>query len=446
VNAIWLLMGLLLLSYIGSFLVGGRALRGVGLPSGAEYVVLGFVLGPHVLGLLDRSSLDAFEPVANVSLGWLALVIGLDYGFVQGRRLRASRMALGLLVALITGALIAFAVVAFVTQFTPLRGVERALLAGGVAAACAETTRHAILWVMQRHEASGKISNLIAELAAADDLVPLLGMAVVFAMKPTAGALMSIPFWGWTVITAAIGVVLGGIAVALLGSDFRLIQSWSVLIGTSLLTVGMSSRVGLSPLFATFVMGITIASISRHRAEITAMVAPSERPVLLPALLLAGAHVDFRAAPYLPWIVGIAVVVRVLAKVGLGSLVRLALPDARGSGRLFGFGLLSSGALAMSIGLAFALQFPGPIGDTVLAAAAVVTVFGEFVGPAALRSSLRFAGEITVVEPSSEAAVKESADADEDRDSTEDSVDEMDGPPRTGGSAESTPIGEVATK
>lgn len=424
-NALWLLMGLLVLSYIGSFLVGGRALRGVGLPSGAEYVVLGFVLGPHVLGLLDRSSLVAFEPIANVSLGWLALVIGLDYGFVRGRRLRPSRMALGLLVALITGGLIAAAVAVFVTWFTPLRGVERALLVGGVGAACAETTRHAILWLMQRHDANGKLSNLIAELAAADDLVPLLGMAVVFAMKPTAMALTSIPFWGWTAITAATGVALGGIAVALLGSDFRLIQSWSVLIGTSLLTVGMTSRVGLSPLFAAFVMGITIASISRHREEIIAMVAPSERPVLLPALLLAGAHVNFRSASYLPWIVGIAVVVRVIGKVGMGSLLRLVIPEARSSGRLFGFGLLSSGALAMSIGLAFALQFPGPIGDTVLAAAAVVTVFGEFVGPAAMRSSLRVAGEIAAAEPSTESEAKEGAGADQDLGPT----DELDASP-----------------
>ena len=71
-NALLLLMGLLVLSYIGSFLVGGRALRGVGLPSGAEYVALGFLLGPHVLGIVERSMLVSFEPIVQVALGWLA--------------------------------------------------------------------------------------------------------------------------------------------------------------------------------------------------------------------------------------------------------------------------------------------------------------------------------------------------------------------------------------
>ena len=43
-EGIWLLLGLLLIAYLGSNLVGGRAIRGFGLPSGSEYLVLGFAL------------------------------------------------------------------------------------------------------------------------------------------------------------------------------------------------------------------------------------------------------------------------------------------------------------------------------------------------------------------------------------------------------------------
>jgi hypothetical protein len=41
VNAVLLLTGLLVLAYLGSFLVGGRTVRGAGLPSGVEFVALG---------------------------------------------------------------------------------------------------------------------------------------------------------------------------------------------------------------------------------------------------------------------------------------------------------------------------------------------------------------------------------------------------------------------
>jgi Kef-type K+ transport system membrane component KefB len=180
----------------------------------------------------------------------------------------------------------------------------------------------------------------------------------------------------------------------LLGSDFRLIQSWGVLLGTSLLTMGMSARVGMSPLLSTFAMGVTIAAVSRHRDEIVAMVAPTERPVILPALLLAGAHVNPKAAPFLPWVVAIAIAARIFGKLATGLVVRAVSPFARGTTPLLGIGLLSSGSVAMSVGLAFAMRFPGPIGHSVLFTAAAAAVLGELVGPPALRAALRRAGEL----------------------------------------------------
>jgi hypothetical protein len=44
--------------------------------------------------------------------------------------------------------------------------------------------------------------------------------------------------------------------------------------------------------------------------------------------------------------------------------------------------------------LAFALRFPGAIGDTVLVAAVMSATVGEFVGPVRLRRTLERAGEI----------------------------------------------------
>ena len=72
-DGIWLLLGLLLLAYLGSNLVGGRAIRGFGLPSGSEYLVLGFALGPHVLDVLGRSLAHTFEPVVLPGLLRLTL-------------------------------------------------------------------------------------------------------------------------------------------------------------------------------------------------------------------------------------------------------------------------------------------------------------------------------------------------------------------------------------
>jgi hypothetical protein len=407
-NGLLLLMGLLVLSYIGSFLVGGRAIRGFGLPSGSEYLVLGFVIGPSVLGLVERSMLDAFEPIADVALGWLSLVLGLDYAFLGRRRVKLSSFVAASFIALLTGGAVAAAEFFLLSHFTAFRGIELILICGGTGAACAETTRHAVRWVVERHRAEGRLSDLLGEIADSDDLVPFVAVAILFALVPAEHVRIAIPELGWAGITIGIGLLVGAIAAALLGREFRLHESWGVLLGTSLFAIGLAARLNLSFISVMFFMGITLAALSRHREEVAAMAAPTERPVLLPALLLAGARINPQATPGLWWIVGAALAARIAAKLVSGWILWVGFLPARRAGATLGLGLLSTGALAMAIGLSFALRFPGPVGDTVLVTVAVITVFGEFVGPGRLRASLLRAGEITEIK----AAPPETAEGD----------------------------------
>jgi hypothetical protein len=395
VNAIWVLMGLLLLAYVGSFLFGSHAIRGIGLPSGAEYVVLGFLIGPGVLGLLERSTLRDFDPFAHVALGWLVFVVGATYGTTQGRRVPARRLVAGWISTLFTGGLVGGAVWLLLPWVARSLGpLDRLLIAGGVGTAAAETTRYAVRWVVERHHAAGPVSDLIGEIAEGDDLVPLLAVAVLFALAPTKLA-VPVSRLGLVGLTLGIGAVLGAMAAALLGRTFRIAETWGVLFGVSLLGVGISERLELSIITTMFALGVTLSILSPHRRELAAMLAPTERPVMLPALLLAGAHVDFGAAPWLPYVLALSVAARVAGKwlVGLGMLA--VSRTARPAGARLGLGLLPAGALSMSVGLAFALRFHGAVGAVVLAAATAITLFGEFVGPASLRAALARAGEIS---------------------------------------------------
>jgi hypothetical protein len=398
-NALLLLMGLLVLSYIGSFLVGGRALRGFGLPSGIEYVALGFAVGPTALGLVDRTMLEAFEPLTHVALGWLALILGLDYAFLGRRRVRLSSFVAANLAALLTGSAIALAEYLLLDHFHALHGTDLLLVAGGIGTACSETTRHAVRWVVERHKAEGPLSDLLAEIAECDDLLPLVATALLFALAPASPTRFVIPEMAWGGVTVGLGILMAVIASVLLGREFRLNESWGVLLGTSLLGVGLSARLNLSPLSVMFCMGIAVSLISRHREELAVMVGPTERPVLLPALLLAGARIDPPAAGILPLVVGTAVAARIGAKTLAGLFFYAGSRTARRAGPGIGLGFLSSGQLAMTIGLSFALRFPGMVGNTVLATVVGVTLVGELVGPASLRAALTAAGEIADATP-----------------------------------------------
>ena len=392
-NAVLLLMGLLVLSYLGSLLFTGR--HGAGLPSGVEYVALGFLLGPGALNMVGGDMLASFEPVVQVALGWLAFAVGLDFGYAGDKRVRFGSLLLGTLGALVTGGAVAAATWGALRLFdlgaTP---TDRILLAGGVGAACSETTRHAVRWVVERQKARGPLAERLNEIAHADDLLPLLVVAVLFALKPTPDVIVPLAVRDWPAITVGIGLLLGGGAALLVRSELKLDETWAVLFGVTLLAIGATARLALSTLTASFFLGMAMAALSKHGRELRGMVAPTERPVLLPALVLAGAHIDFHSTPKLALLAAVAIGARLVAKVALGWLLAAASPVARKAGGLVGLSLMSSGALAISIGLAFALRFPGWVGDTVLVIAALSATFGEFVGPARLRRSLDRAGEI----------------------------------------------------
>src|SRR5205085_4521956 len=127
------------------------------LPSGVEYLGLGFAVGPQMLGLVERPMIVEFEPVVRVALGWLAFVVGLDFGRVEGRRVRTGSMALGIAGAALTGVGVAAATYQAL-QIIHVPGLDRdsaMLLAGGAGAVTAETTRFAVQWVTSRWSAKG---------------------------------------------------------------------------------------------------------------------------------------------------------------------------------------------------------------------------------------------------------------------------------------------------
>jgi Kef-type K+ transport system membrane component KefB len=177
-------------------------------------------------------------------------------------------------------------------------------------------------------------------------------------------------------------------------SEMSMTDTWSTLFGVSLLVIGTAARFALSTLTASFVMGLTVSALSSRRNRLRVMVGPTERPVLLPALVIAGARLDFRTTAALPWLAAAAVGARFVAQLVGGWILAAGWRTARGAGPLVGLSFCTSGALSMAIALAFAFRFPGFVGDTVLAVAVVSAIVGEFVGPARLRRSLQRAREL----------------------------------------------------
>jgi hypothetical protein len=267
---------------------------------------------------------------------------------------------------------------------------------------CSETTRHSVRWVVERYGAKGPLADLAADTARASALFAALSFAVVNAWLSGA-ALQGFSVSGRVFVSLGLGVVLGFTAALLLGREFRRDESWGILLGTSLLGTGAAARLNLSPISATFAMGLTLAIVSRHRLDIKAMVTPTEKPVLLPVLLLAGAYVNVKLPIPLLVLVATALVAKLLARVFCGGLLSVTNKSVSGVGLEFGGSMLSCGALGLAVALALSVRQPGVLADAVLLLASVSVLLGEWVGPGALRRALARAGEIKPEVPAEDA-------------------------------------------
>jgi hypothetical protein len=397
-SGIALLLGLLVLSYLGGILRGGRTIQGFGLPSGSEYLCLGFVLGAHVLDLIPEALLVTFRPLLLVGASWIALVAGLGYTRIGARRITAASALVGIfssaLVGLAVGALVWFAL----PHLLPELGSERVTIAGGMAVVSCASTRHAVRWVVLRYAAKGPLSDALADYARVSALVPILGLSLLLAQVPEPG-LVQLGFAGRVAATWAIGIALGLVGVLLIGRGISRDESWGVIVGTFLLTVGVAAQLGLSGVAASFALGITLGLLSSRRGELVRMVRPTESAVHLPLAVLAGALVSLHETPLVWLLIPLGVCARLLAELIRGVLLSFTLSAARPAGPLVGLGLMSMGevTLACAVSLVLSLQSPGLA--SVFAVAAVSVLVGELVGPLALRRALRRANEVEAGEP-----------------------------------------------
>lgn len=355
--------------------------------SGAEYLLLGILLGPQVSGILSRDTVESFAPIATLSLGWMAALLGAQLVLPRLVRIPAVLYRVALVESLMTlsfvGGLLTVALwLGFdvtlgeaVVAATTLGSVAVASASAGVAIVARQLGRQSP--VVRQLEVSTGVNAVIAVVAS----------GILFAIIHPTPRTVARPLTPteWAVVTIAIGVVGGALFHLFLGTERKVDRHFISLAGALILVSGAATYLRLSPLLAAICFGAVLANTTRNRAEIIAALERVERPLYFALLVLAG-------AAWLPsvrtWVLTVLLflLARVAAKIGAGRLA------ARWNGMLpalgphWGRGLLGQGGIALAVALSYLYQDEVPLPNLVFTAAVASVLLTDVMSARFVRS------------------------------------------------------------
>ncbi|KJV33962.1 Na/H+ antiporter [Aquitalea magnusonii] len=359
------------------------------LPAMTGYVLIGLIIGPASLHILNEDLLRAADLFVNLALG-LAL-------FESGRRvdLRWLRAERTLLLSTLTYCLLVFAALYTLLVFAGLDWQTSTTMAAiGMA-----SSPIVILEMMREGRAEGQVSDRLATATALSSLLSLLVFAIalgsthLFRQQPSADSLLT-PAW-LILGSSLLGLLAGVLAIALnhwLGHQRQ--HRTVLLFGLITLLVGLAVMLGTLPSLALLVFGLATRNLRGGESISEPDLLTGSHFFFVAFFVAAGAWLQPQALAS-HWPLAIAYL---LLRTGIAMLFWFALAPAncltRRRGLWLGLALnpLSGGsAMLLSMGsLALGAQ-----ANNAAASLMAVLVISELAGPWLCRLALQQAGELS---------------------------------------------------
>jgi len=356
--------------------------------SGAEYLVLGVLLGPQITGLFSPAALEAFHPIVVLGVGWMGITTAIPLRLQQLVRIPAVTYRLALVESVATLALVgigAVSVFSYGFQLDRATVLVPALVLGTLAVASTPTGLDVAFGAGRRRE---PVLRQIEVAHGMDGLVSILAYGVLLAVLHDAApvSMRELTSTEWVVVTLGIGVLGGTLFHLFLGEEQSVDRLWIALGGAIMLTSGAADYLQLSPTLATLAMGVILVNSLRNPMPVVEVLRAGERPLYYVLLLLAGA--SWRPDSNIVWWLVIAhyVVLRTLAKLW-GTGITTWLNRAQESvGIDWGRALIGQGRLTLALAFYYS-QRALPFGDVIFTCAAVSVLFTEFFAARFVRSA-----------------------------------------------------------
>jgi hypothetical protein len=402
-------LGVIAVGYILAYLVFDRLRDRFGYVGGAEYVVIGFLLGPRVTGLLGAGQVQDLTPIVSLALGWLGMLLGTYFRLPTMALINAAHLRIAFAEALTTFGCALAALLAVFHYAAGYPWPEAAVQAVTLAAVATLSSPAAVDAVTRKSGVRSSIFPVLQLTARIDALVAVAAFGLILAIFHQGQVSLSVrppTATEWAVINLAVGVASGVLFHLFLGPRGHLDEAagssrlFVALAGAIVVASGASYYLNLSPIYTNLVLGFILANSGSAHRDVTRLLLATERPVYLALLIFAGAAWS-PTSPELLFIAPLFVIIRLMTRFigGFAAGALVAPPELRNP-RL-ARALLAQGGVAVALAVNYTQVRPDLNPDLILTATLVSVLLFEIVAS-------REAGEVVA-----QAPVDESPDGNE---------------------------------
>ncbi len=385
------------------------------LPAIVAYMIMGFILGPSVTGIINSDLLQKMDFLTKAILAFVAFKIGMEIDLGEMRE-----KGKGIIIAAISESLGALLVVtALVFLFTG--ELALALFLGALAPASAPAGTVAVI---DEYKAKGTLTHTLLSVVGIDDGLGVIifglitPLATIFITQSSSAGvnpdflLSFIEPFAEIIISIIIGLLTGKLFV-FIGRDKKTLKyAMSLTFGFVILLSGVCQIASLSFILANMAFGLTIGNDKKHK--FMKEIEEEDIGIIMPLFFLlfftiAGANLHVKVLPQLGLIGGVYILGRIIGKMSGAYIGAKAGKLENKVQRYLGFGILSQAGVAIGLTLILKqqLQGVGPvidensltmgdyIGQTIFTTITATSVVFEIIGPISAKYGLKKAGEIT---------------------------------------------------
>ena len=388
-------------------LVGGRLASVFHIPRVTGYLLTGLLIGPsfaHLFNLpvlLPPDILQELRPLSEMALALILMHIGGLFEISHLERWRHRILLFSGSEILLTFFLVVGAALtvnmAFLQKVVPglnlwQTSLTFALFLGVIAVATAPA---ATLMVIREYEAEGPVTGIVLTLVGFNNLVSVLGFAVLshFLIFPGESLSVLILRMGGPVL---VGAFLG-FSMSVWAQRLELPSENKILmLGGIAVNVAICRTLQVDPLLASLILGMTLANSCPRWHRLQSDIRQVDYLLYVAFFVLAGANLHIETLAHIG-LLGVAyVVARTLGK-WMGAAIGARL-GAFGPNETKYIGLTLMAQAGVAIGLAGQLAHNWPVGGKLLETIVLgsVVVF-ELIGPLAVRHGLVRSGEVPIL-------------------------------------------------